>query len=238
MRMIYRSNLQCPDLRPYFKLATPAIQILGHDAPSDPDFEHTCTFWTDDEAAMLFNIAKQVGGDWVDLGARLGWTSRCVLDACAEAVFAVDMAYEDVKFLNRAMDQCPGIIPVCMSAQKYLSLSLTLRTFNGFVIDADHDAPQPLLDAQGCHRIANPDAVILMHDFWGRPIQDAVLWLMDNGWRCRIYNTPNGVALMWRGWMPEAFPVFRPPDHVPDPAIDWPQVRRDRVVEFPWERTE
>ena len=58
--MIYRSNLTCPDLSLHFKLRNPPKQIMGHDAPSDPDFEPECTYWTHDEAAILYNVVKQV----------------------------------------------------------------------------------------------------------------------------------------------------------------------------------
>ena len=71
---IYRSNLTAPDLSPYFSLCPQVRQIMGHDAPSDPDFDPDCTYLTHDEAAILYSIAKAWPGSWVDIGARLGWT--------------------------------------------------------------------------------------------------------------------------------------------------------------------
>ncbi len=74
---------------------------------------------------------------------------------------------------------------------------------------------------------------MLFHDFRGQPIQDAVLMLMHiEDFRCRIYDTPNGVALLWRG-----YPEFKPPDHTPDPAIDWKAIRK-QALGFDWARTE
>ena len=56
--------------------------------------------------------------------------------------------------------------------------------------------------------------------------------LQQHGFRTRIYNTPNGVALCWRG-----FKGWSPPDHVPDPAVDWAGMRA-RVEEFDWSKCE
>lgn len=233
--MIYRSNLTCPDLRPHFKLLSPPKEMVGHEAPSDPDFDPNCTFWTDDEAAILYTVAKQVGGLWADIGARLGWTSAHIIKAGAKVV-AVDQelklgsAFED-RFDTNLGRFWRGLKAI--SCQKSQGFLLTTKyEFVGFVIDADHDEPQPLLDAVGAAAIAKPNCVILMHDFWGRPIQDAVQWLMNEGWSGRIYDTPNGVALLWRG------KGFVPPDHIPDPAINWAEVRQQRAPEFPFDRTE
>jgi len=46
---------------------------------------------------------------------------------------------------------------------------------------------------------------------------------------CRTYDTPNGMAVCWRG-------DFSPPNHVPDPAIDWGSVRAGRAPEFDFAR--
>jgi hypothetical protein len=56
--MIYRSNPVAPDLTPFFKLKEPAMQMMGHDVPSDPDFDPNCGFLTHDEAAILFACAS------------------------------------------------------------------------------------------------------------------------------------------------------------------------------------
>jgi len=74
--MNYRSNLTAPDLRSHFRLKDPPKLIMGHDAPSDPDYDPECTFWTMDEIAILCAVAGQVRGWWVDIGCRLGWTSK------------------------------------------------------------------------------------------------------------------------------------------------------------------
>lgn len=246
IKMIYRSNLTCPDLSMYFKLKTPALQYNGHDVPSDPDFEPGCGFWTHDEAVILYHVARQVGGTWLDLGARLGWTAAHIIEAGAR-VLLVEPETKFEKFTRRLEGNLnqhwDGVVEVLhKTAGEFITSREESDVFDGFVIDADHDRPQPTLDAFGCHRIAKPDAVILMHDFWGRPIQDAVVVLMALGWRCRIYNTPNGVALLWRGFgncgaRGEQLGWFTAPKHDADPAIDWAEIR-ERVTDFPWDKTE
>ena len=95
------------------------------------------------------------------------------------------------------------------------------------MIDGDHDSPQPTLDAQ--RAISVGAKVLVFHDFWGQPIQDAVRAALI--WRKRVYDTPNGMAVCWsRGC------DFVPPDHTPDPAIDWAQVRKDRAPNFDFSR--
>ncbi len=248
--MIYRSNLGAPDLTQYFKLKSPAVQIFGHDVPSDPDFDPGCGFWTHDEAAILFTVAKQVGGQWLDLGARFGWTTAHIAEALSTfppgdcGVWAVDRGFQTPEFYKRFRDNTarwkeyaevsPGFEEGVTAQAELLDWKNLETRFHGFVIDADHDAPQPTLDAIGCHKIAYPNSVILMHDFMGRPIQDAVVVLMALGWRCRIYDTPNGVALLWRDV------AFVPPTHRPDPSINWRKMRDDirEQQQFPYDRTE
>ena len=94
--------------------------------------------------------------------------------------------------------------------------------FDGYIIDGDHDAPHPLEDAQNSARFANPSCVILFHDFIGRPLRAAVRWLMESGWKCRVYYTPHMVALCWRGFgddRPRGHEGFMAPVHRTDPHL-------------------
>ena len=229
--MRYKSNLECPDLSPYFRHLDPPIQHAGHDEPSDPDFDPlTCGSWTHDEAAILYNCARQVGGYWLDLGSRLGWTSAHLIVAGCSNVEAVDMEYFRPEFLSRMRENTqtvPSILAVPLKSRYFLDVGRVASygysiPFSGCVIDADHDPPQPLLDAQGALRHMNHDCMILLHDtLTGLAVRDAVRWLIDQGFRCRIYWTPNGVACCWRG-----LPDFVAPDHVSDPLIDFKAHRR------------
>lgn len=231
--MRYRSNLVAPDMRRQFRLLDPPRQMLGHDAPSDPDFDPNCTYWTDDEAAILYHVGKQITGVWVDIGARLGWTAAHLIEAGVADVWAVEPEYYLGPFLERMQRNARHVIPAPYKAAEFFRMTHGQgRTFDGFVIDGDHDDPQPTCDALGCMRVAKQDCVILLHDFRGQPIQDAVMVLLFEGFRCRIYETPNGVALCWRG-----YPDFVPPEHTPDPMIDW-EAMRPRIIGFDWTKCE
>lgn len=229
--MIYRSNLSCPDLSPRFKLANPAVQMLGHDVPTDPDFDPNCGFWTHDEAAILYNVAKQIGGLWLDIGSRFGWTAAH-LEAASCSVIALDPEYHRAEFLERASASIGArhcaVCFVALTSQDYFEAYQ--GTLAGCVVDGCHDAPEPVKDAIGAHRCLA--GAVLLHDFQGTPVQDAVVALLDVGFRVRIYDTPNGVALCWRD------AGLIPPDHVPDPMVDWSTLRKQRAATFPFERCE
>lgn len=105
-------------------------------------------------------------------------------------------------------------------------------TFQGVVIDGDHEPGKPLEDAINAHSVLADTGVIMFHDFIGAPVREAVTWLMDHhpdcasfggpayecdcgrGFKARVYWTPHMVACCWRG-------DFTPPDHVGDPRINW-----------------
>lgn len=240
--MRYRSNLEAPDLSAHFKLKTPPIEIMGHEIPSDPDYDPKCGFWEADEAAILYNVAKQVPGVWVDVGSRFGWTGAHLAEAGCR-VLMVDPEYViNERFGRMAENMKPWIHRVIHAAKRGLNpqISATLAnaldmgTWRGAVIDGNHDAPEPTNDVKSVFGNMSNDAVIMLHDFWGKPIRDAANWLIGLGWSCRIYWTPNGVACCWRG-----LSDFVPPDHVRDPQLEaaWEGIRRQCAVDFDFGRT-
>jgi hypothetical protein len=221
--MIYRSNLTCPDLQPYFEplICKPRPNTMGHDALSDPDFEPDCLFFTHDEAAILYNVVKEVRGDWADIGSRTGWTARHIVEAGCN-IYAIDPAYRDSIFLARFKKNLGDHHGLLDDKTSFDSFSAHHPELEGACIDGNHDSPFPLVDAVLC--ATHGARVIVFHDFWGPPIQEAVTFLKWQGWKAKIYNTPNGVAVCWRG-------EFTPPDHTPDPSIDWTQVWK-RVTKY------
>lgn len=247
--MIYRSNLMCPDLAPFFKLKNPPLQTLGHDMPSDPDFLPGCGFLTHDEAAILYNIAKAWPKRWVDIGSRLGWSTAHIAVGEARFVVGVDPEYGQGAFLNRAVIQFPGefaanaTFRACTSEVWFKSSAGMGYSVDAVMIDGCHDTPEPTLDA--IRAIDAGASVLAWHDFQGRPVRDAVAWVLNlkceceecggtasfcAHWKCRVYDTPNGMAVAWRDGC-----GFIPPDHVPDPAIDWAAIRR-RYNDFDFTR--
>lgn len=244
--MIYRSNLTAPDLAPQFKHAVsrPLPYSLGHDVLSDwsdrPDDDpifglyKQCAFLSPDEGAILYQSAKKVGGTWVDIGAHTGYTALHEL-AAGCWVFAVDSMFCVPSFEERFRENVgegfydSGRPFSGTSDEFFASLGRNAR-FSGVMIDGNHDAPCPLLDAQNALAHLKETGVIVFHDFWGRPIRQAVEFLMGAGLKCRIYDTPAGMAVCWRG-------DFTPVEHIPDPAIRWCTVREERAPEFDFGRT-
>lgn len=226
--MIFRSNLTAPDLQPMFKhvVSRPMPHSYGHDVLSDwadkidddPVYGifKRCGFWTVDEAAILYTIAKQVGGAWLDIGSHTGWTTAHISETGCSPVLAVDYMYDLPEFAERAMDNYyrTGIHRLAFKSDAYFKKHVKAGgyPFNGVVIDGDHIAPQPLHDAQNSHQHLADNGVILFHDAIGKPVQDAVLWLVQQGYKCKVYSTPHVVACCWRG-------DFVPPEHVPDPRV-------------------
>lgn len=226
--MRYQSNLRCPDLSPYFKLKDPPLQICGHDMPSDPDFEPECGFWTHDEAAILFNVAKQIGGRWIDVGARFGWTGAHLIEAgCQVTLVDPDQRFRERQSrLESNLDQHFWTSVEQVVAKPFEECILS-GEFNGVVIDGCHSEPAPLDDAINAYGHVKDDGVILFHDTWGAPTHRGIRWLMDCGYQCRMYDTPNGVALLWN---PEL--TFTPPEHISDPNVNWALMRKQSGFDY------
>ncbi len=230
--MIYQSNLIAPDLVPHFKLLVkPRGYSFHHDVPSDPDFEPECGSWTHDEAAILYTVAFILGGQWLDIGCRFGWTSAHIAAAggsvlCLDPILAMQGPFNR---FEQNMNPWWDTLTASTSHTAAQFFERNRDTYDGFVIDGCHDEPEPLNDAMGCAKLAKSTAVIMLHDFWGRPVRDAVTWLMDEGWHARVYWTPNGVACCWRG-------SFLPPEHEPDVRIRLSMAQR--FGDFDFTRTE
>ncbi len=239
--MNYRSNLEAPDLRPHFKHLHERItpQSMGHlalsdfadKAADDPVFSvhKNCQFWTLDEAAILYNCAKQFNdGIAVDIGSHTGWTASYLRASGIGIVYAVDPMYTNDIFVGRTIQNTfkRGLIsyqPV--TSDEFFETTKITGGIDVVVIDGNHDSPFPLEDAIHAEHFLQDRGLIMLHDFWGWPIQNAVTWLQLSGFKVKIYNTPNGVACCWRG-------EFTPPEHVPDPSIDWSAVWKSRVTKF------
>lgn len=225
--MIYRSNLVAPDLSAHFKLLVkPRPWSLGHSIPSDPDYEPDCCFMSHDEAAILYHCAKSARGPWVDVGSRFGWTAKHINWITNDFVACLDphfmMAALRRRFLeNVGLSWSDWTFPFTL--RQYADSSQR-RLFSGFCIDGNHDDPEPLRDAMAALTIAAPKCCMAFHDFRGRPIRDAVRYLMGQGFKARVYWTPAMMAVCWRG-------DFTPPVHERDPNIDWMSVRRAAEID-------
>ena len=243
--MIYRSNLSCPDLTPYFRhtWSRPQPQSFGHQVLSDwaeqPDYYfHECGFMTHDEAAILYNCARQFDkghGWWLDIGTHTGWTVAHVAEAGMN-VIGIDPELKYQNFLERFEENtAPWKDKIAqlhhVGSDQYFadpnSVPIDGMRVDGVTIDGEHGWGYPLRDAQNAARaLSSKRGVILFHDFIGGPVQEGVVWLMDNGFHARVYFTPFMVACCWRG-------DFVPPVHQPDPNL--PDLVA-RCPGFPWNR--
>ena len=228
--MIYRSNLTCPDLQPFFQHTH--CRVMGHSqghdvlsdftdkALDDPVFGiyKQCGFWTHDEAAILYNVARAIGGDWLDIGGLTGWTAAHEA-AAGCTVTAIDTMYSVPDFQARTRENLlnVGIAGFARDIELQSGTSnefftRDLRTLDGIVIDGDHSPPCPLQDAINASTRIKPGGVILFHDAIGEPVKEGYRYLQGLGWKLRIYKTPHVVALCYRD-------PFVPPEHIPDPRV-------------------
>ena len=228
--MKYTSNLAAPDLRCWFTLANPMLQRLGHDIPSDPDFDPNCGFLSDDEGAILYSIAKAWPKRWADIGARCGWsTAHIALVGQSVEVEAVDPELKNPVIRSRFLlniERSGAWLGLSdfydVTSEQFFSVDHRIAAAH---IDGNHDAPEPTNDAM---RAINAGAQVLVwHDFQGAPIREAVAGVMLMGWRCRVYWTPNLMAVAWRDGC-----GFVPPDHLRDPNVDWSGMERIVAEDF------
>lgn len=225
--MNYKSNLAQPDIWHHFQHLTvgPMAHSFGHDVPrdwadkadDDPVFGiwKQCGSFTQDEGAILAACAAQyLGGVWVDIGCNTGVISKLINWMTNAPVLCVDYMLADHEFFWRFEDNTgfPADWTRPVKSEVFFRHGTNFR-ISGFVIDGDHDRPQPMWDALNACRIVDRDGVILLHDFWGAPVQDAVSLLINEGFKARVYTTPHGIAVCWRGGH------FKPPEHVPDPSL-------------------
>ena len=189
-----------------------------------------------DEAAIVYNVAKRASGRWADIGCHTGWSSMHIWAGCDDIVECVDPMLVVAEFKARFYENVglPLEPTLCMpwlcTSQHFFELQPPHIRFKGVLIDGDHEPSKPLEDAYNAHSRLEPSGVIMLHDGTGQPVREAVQYLMDHGYHCRIYFTPHILFLCWREG-------FTPPNHTPDQAIaslDW----QARMPEFDLSRME
>lgn len=209
-------------------------------------FYKNCGFQTHDEAAILYKVANEWQGDWLDIGGHTGWTVAHMMLAGKNVITAIDPMYKNAEFRQRTFknlfavgDRYWGFVgseewltfPILFpfrSDHYFSSLIDHHYRHDGVMIDGDHGLSCVMADAKNAMDYLKPSGVIMFHDFLGGPVQRGVEFLMDRGFNCRVYYTPHMVACCWRG-------NWNPPDHVRDPGIDWE--KRIRTMDFKyWDR--
>lgn len=237
--------MNCPDLRPHFahlqervmphSMGIPVLSDWADKADDDPVFGiyKQCGFLNRDEARILYECSLQLlGGRWLDIGSHTGWGARHIDAGNAVSVTALDPMYANPEFAARAMINCD-------SHQADLTLAPTTSRmwfggdprypkpmmpfgakYSGVIIDGDHSWEHPLYDAVQSFKHLEDRGVILLHDFIGGPVREAVKYLKCEGMKCRIYfASAQLLAVCWRG-------DFTPPDVPPNPLIDVENLKR------------
>jgi hypothetical protein len=215
---------------------------MGHLVPSDwadraaddPVFGlyKNCGCWTTDERSILGACMGRLPMQSVvvDIGCHTGLTSKTINWVTNAPVICVDPMLRVPEFRGRFFENTgfPGGWVFAGTSKEYFAHlqegNPRQCIYQGFVIDGDHEPGAPLQDAQNAYKHLADTGVVLFHDFIGKPVRDAVTWLMDQGFKARVYWTPHLVAVCWRG-------DFEPPKHEPDPRINWTphmfQMKRD-----------
>jgi hypothetical protein len=191
-----------------------------------------CGTFTREEADLLYRCAQQVApGAGLDIGSHVGFSTAHMAAARLDVV-AVDPMLRVQGFQYRFEENMqPWWDRVChvswhTSESYFAGLPSDLR-FDLISIDADHEPGIPLRDAQNAAAHLTDRGVILLHDFVGLPVREATTWLMNNGFRVRVYLTVHCVAVAWRS------DTFTPPDHVVDRRV----LTQDLPARWPdWDR--
>ncbi len=228
-------KLDAPDIAQYF----PHLQerVMPHsfgqpvlsdwaDMPDDHELKlyKNCGFLNRDEAAILYQCAKQLPGEWLDIGAHTGWTALHIAGAGAH-VSALEPMYANHTFFERAYANInerakfgDHVFMMPVTSRMHFAKLEDDQEYDGVMIDGDHCWMNPLQDAVWSFKHLASTGVILLHDFIGGPVREAVKYLMCEGMKCRVYfSSSQLLAVCWRG-------DFTPPDYTPDPAIDWQAV--------------
>lgn len=230
---IYRSNIEAPDLLPAFPHAEPFV-IGGGLTHHDADFDTHCGYLSPDEAAILYTVAIDFPGLWVEVGSHTGWSGAHIAAPVVPHEFAplrlvaIEPRFLERHFMRRTLANwdragvLPLIAPYLGRSDEYFARIAQLPDdrpcFNGAFIDGDHNPGSPLRDAQMTLPHMQDRCVIGFHDFVGQPVQEAVMWLADHGFEFRAYDTPQMLAFCWRGsWVP--------PRHLRNEDRDWAALR-------------
>ena len=216
----------------------PAPNPQGHCVLCDPEFRASCGYAAHDEADLLHLIAAALGpAAWLEVGSHTGWTAAHLASAWPKSgghgVLMLDPEYETARFndtgsavrfrvrtlsnLARAgvLDRCTLVgQPRAEFVGSDADSRYAPHGYGGVFIDGCHEDPHPIEDAKAAAARLGERGVVVLHDGVGWPVRRAARWLMDHGFACRVYRTPQVLIVLWRG-------RFRPPPHKPDLAFPW-----------------
>jgi predicted O-methyltransferase YrrM len=175
-----------------------------------------------DETHVLYNLALEFRGRRaLEIGCWMGW-SACHLALAGVVLDVVDpvLANSQVRAAVTESIVAAGVADrVCLIAgESPFAVGEFARSesrrWSLCFIDGNHDGQAPLLDAQVCEPLMEPDAAIVFHDLVSPDVAAGLAYLRDRGWQTRIYQTMQIMGIAWRG-------AVTPPRHTPDPAVTW-----------------
>lgn len=174
----------------------------------------TAGFINRDETAILYNTALQFRGrPSLEIGCLFGWSTWHIAAAgCRLTV--VDPLLRRQGIMNKVFTSLAGMSGVIewMAQSSPDALHQRHQPWEFIFIDANHDAPHPMIDAAAVDHYAADNALILFHDVLCPDVYEAVQFLRWRGWSTRLYYTSQMMAAAYRG-------AVRPVGHTPDEAI-------------------
>lgn len=191
------------------------------DKPEDDPVFRRSGFWTHAESQILFEIAVRFSGSWLEIGAHTGWCTN-ILQTWDRRVTAIEPMFSKpewyARFVSNLRDDWHfgNVMPWAGRSDQFFAIwdGGGGRTFDGCLIDGDHEAPHPLNDAINCFDRLNDRGVILLHDFRGPSVWDAAKYLVDRGMKWKIYPSVHMIFCAWRG-------DFDPPEIAKEGDVDW-----------------
>lgn len=184
-----------------------------------------------DESHLLYNYGLRYSHKkLLEIGCWVGW-STVVFGLSKIKVTVVDPVLGGMPqgeacrdSLSRAgLLESIHLVPGCFPAAVQPLVAKGER-WSMFFIDGDHEGDAPLRDARQCHKIAEADSLILLHDACQANTCEALAWLEGQGWQCGIHYTAQLIGMAWRGAM-------RPLTHIPDPKVHWKKIIAEH---WPW----
>jgi predicted O-methyltransferase YrrM len=165
-----------------------------------------CGFISVQESEALFRVAGEYPGLWTEIGSHVGWSAAVIASAGCD-VKMVDPAYADPESpaKQRAYDNFARAkllrrgFHVGEISLKYFTSEGSCDKSMGFFIDGDHGWPNPLYDAICAWARLGERGVIVLHDFVGEPVKEAVRYLKEQGMRIEIFEGMQGLAICRKG---------------------------------------
>lgn len=200
---------------PYLRREVPHLWYVDERSP-------VMGFLSRDEAAILYNLARQMRGrPALEVGCWRGWSTAHLVAGGVE-LDVVDPVLEDEAVrgeIAASMSRLgePGQVrlhPGPAPARLYDDEVRAHAPWSLIFIDGDHEGDAPVRDAAVCSQMAADDAIIVLHDLASPFVAGALDYLRTHGWHTLVYQTMQIMGIAWRG-------AAAPVPHVPDPAVDW-----------------